>query len=169
MFIYIQDSMTGLDDIQAGRVTTLAFLILNAVAAVLPVLVLGPASKVIGRVRTHAFSVASMAAGYVGLLWFGTTPAAIYILMAVIGIGWASMVSLPFAIMSQKVEGARMGLFMGLFNLSVVLPQLVVSLGVSLAVSRASDKSLIFLISAVALAISAVAWLLVRDDSHNGA
>ncbi len=169
MFIYIQDSMTGLDDIQAGRVTTLAFLILNAVAAVLPVLVLGPASRVIGRVRTHAFSVAIMAAGYVGLLWFGTTPAAIYILMAVLGIGWASMVSLPFAIMSQKVEGAQMGLFMGLFNLSVVLPQLVVSLGVSLAVSRAADKSLIFLISAVALAISAVAWLLVRDDSHNGA
>ena len=100
------------------------------------------------------------------LLWFGTTPTAIYILMAVIGIGWASMVSLPFAIMSQKVEGAQMGLFMGLFNLSVVQPQLVVSLGVSLAVSRAADKSQIFLISAVALAISAVAWLLVRDDSH---
>ena len=57
-----------------------------------------------------------------------------------------------------------MGLFMGLFNLSVVLPQLIVSLGVSLAVSRADDKSIIFVISAVALALSALAWFLVSDS-----
>ena len=164
MFIYIQSFMSGLTGIEAGRVTTLAFLVLNAVAAVLPVLLLQPLSKVIGRVKTHAYSLAIMAGGYVGMLYFGTTPAAIYVLMAIIGIGWASMVSLPFAIMSQKVEEGQMGLYMGLFNLSVVLPQLVVSLGVSLAVSRAEDKSIIFLISAIALAISAVAWLLVSDD-----
>jgi len=164
MFIYIQSIMSGLSGIDAGRVTTLAFLVLNAVAAVLPVLLLQPVSKVIGRVKTHAAGIAIMSAGYVGLLFFGTTPTAIYVLMAVVGIGWASMVSLPFAIMSQKVEEGQMGLFMGLFNLSVVLPQLVVSLGVSLAVSRAGDKSIIFLISAIALAISAVAWLLVDDD-----
>lgn len=164
MFIYIQDSMSGLTGIQAGRVTTLAFLILNAVAAILPVIILAPASAVIGRVKVHAGSLAIMALGYVGLMIIGTTPMAIYFLMAVVGIGWASMVSLPFAIMSQKANQAQMGLFMGLFNLSVVLPQLVVSLGVSLAVSRAEDKGIIFLISAIALAISAFAWLLVSDD-----
>ena len=148
-------------------VTTVAFLVLNAVAAVLPVLVLAPAAKVLGRVKVHATSLAIMALGYVGLLFFGATPSAIYLLMAVVGIGWASMVSLPFAIMSQKADQAEMGLYMGLFNLSVVLPQLVVSLGVSLAVSRAEDKSIIFLISAIALSISAVAWLLVSDnDGH---
>ena len=167
MFIYIQDNMSGLSGIQAGRVTTVAFLVLNAVAAVLPVLVLAPAAKVLGRVKVHATSLAIMALGYVGLLFFGATPSAIYLLMAVVGIGWASMVSLPFAIMSQKADQAEMGLYMGLFNLSVVLPQLVVSLGVSLAVSRAEDKSIIFLISAIALSISAVAWLLVSDnDGH---
>ena len=164
MFIYIQDSMGSLDGIQAGRITTLAFLILNAVAAVLPVLVLGPVAKIIGRVRTHALSLSIMTAGYVGLLLFGTAPTAIYILMAVVGVGWASMVSLPFAIMSQKANQAQMGLFMGLFNLSVVLPQLIVSLGISLAVSRADDKSIIFLISAIALALSTISWLLVSDD-----
>jgi MFS family permease len=167
LFIYIQDAMSGLTGIQAGRVTTLAFLILNAVAAILPVVVLAPASAVIGRVKVHALSLAIMALGYVGLMFIGITPMAIYLLMAVVGIGWASMVSLPFAIMSQKANQAQMGLFMGLFNLSVVLPQLVVSLGVSLAVSRAEDKGIIFLISAIALAISAFAWLLVSDeDGH---
>ena len=105
-----------------------------------------------------------MTLGYVGFLLLGTTPKVIYLLMAIVGVGWASMISLPFAIMSQKADQTQMGLFMGLFNLSVVLPQLVVSLGVSLAVSRAPDKGIIFLISTVALAISAVSWLLVSDD-----
>ncbi len=167
MFIYIQSIMSELSGIQAGRITSVAFLILNAVAAVLPLLVLAPLAQVIGRVKTHAGSLAIMAVAYVGLLFFGTTPTMIYMLMAIVGVGWASMVSLPFAIMSQKADQAQMGLFMGLFNLSVVLPQLVVSLGVSLAVSRAEDKSIIFLISAVALASSAVAWLLIDDeDGH---
>jgi hypothetical protein len=53
---------------------------------------------------------------------------------------------------------------MGLFNLSVVLPQLVVSLGISLVVSRAQDPNIIFAIAAVALAVSAVAWTRVRED-----
>jgi ABC-type spermidine/putrescine transport system permease subunit II len=105
-----------------------------------------------------------MTAGYIGLYFFGHTALQIYLLMAVVGIGWAAIVSLPFAIVSQKVNQARMGLYMGLFNLSVVLPQLVVSLGVALFVSRAADMNVIFAISAISLALSAVSWAFVRED-----
>ena len=87
----------------------------------------------------------------------------LYVMMAICGVGWAAIVSLPFAIMSQKVEQSKMGLYMGLFNLSVVLPQLLASLGVGLAVSRAEDKNMIFLVAAVSLAISAVAWSMVKE------
>jgi hypothetical protein len=66
--------------------------------------------------------------------------------------------------MSSKVDQARMGLYMGLFNLSVVLPQLVASLGIGEVVSRAENKSIIFVISAVSLTISALAWTLVKDE-----
>jgi MFS family permease len=87
----------------------------------------------------------------------------IYILMGILGIGWASTISLPFAIMSQKVDQQKMGLYMGLFNLAVVLPQLVASFGVGQAVSKADDKSLIFIVSAFTLAVSAVLWFMVRE------
>ena len=80
------------------------------------------------------------------------------LLMAMMGIGWAAIVSLPFAIMSQRVDASRIGLYMGVFNLSIVLPQLVVSLGVGTFVSRVEDKGAIFLIGAVSLALAAVAW-----------
>jgi len=161
--VYLSATMTGVNDIDVGRIGSMSFLVLQAVGAALPVLVLEPLTERIGRVRTHASALAVMTAGYVALYLSGDTAASIYLLMAIVGVGWASIVSLPFAIISQKADKAEMGLFMGLFNLSVVLPQLVVSLGISLAVSRADDLRFIFVISAIAMALSAVAWTRVRE------
>ena len=165
LFAFLQQQLPDLSDIDMGRVGSTAFLVLNAVGAALPALVLMPLAHRLGRVKTHAGCLAFMTVGYVGLYFFAATPLQLWLLMAVIGIGWASMVSLPFAIVSQKVSQARMGLFMGLFNLSVVLPQLMVSLGVALLVSRAPDKSIIFAISAASLALSTIAWSFVPEDS----
>jgi len=89
-----------------------------------------------------------------------------YLLMAVLGVGWAAIVSLPFAIMSEKVDESRMGFFMGIFNLSVVLPQLIVSLVLGYFILEAADKSLIFIISGVTLAISALLWIFVKDSNR---
>jgi MFS family permease len=83
--------------------------------------------------------------------------------MAVLGIGWAATVSLPFAIMSQKVAQGNMGMFMGLFNLSVVLPQLVSSLIIGEWINQAENKGITFLISAGCLGISAVLWTFVKE------
>ena len=63
---------------------------------------------------------------------------------------------------SANIDPSKIGLYMGVFNLSIVLPQLVVSLGVGTIVSRAADKGVIFLIAAASLALSAVAWRSVR-------
>ncbi len=163
-FIFLQ-SLTG--ELGADRLESVngyAMAILNAVGAALPVLLLQPLAKRIGRVRTHTLSLVIMTIGYAAMYFFGTSAAMIFMLMAVIGVGWASIVSLPFAIFSQKIAKEEMGLYMGLFNLSVVLPQLVVSLGISLVVSRAPNPNIIFAIAAVALAMSALAWSRVRED-----
>ena len=84
--------------------------------------------------------------------------------MAVVGIGWASVVSLPFAIMSDSVDKARMGTFMGIFNLSVVIPQIVVSLAIGAVIGAAADKTITFIICAISLAISAVLWTFLKED-----
>jgi len=57
-----------------------------------------------------------------------------------------------------------MGLFMGVFNLSVVLPQLFVSLVLGTFVQNAGNKNIIFIISAISLAVSALLWLMVHDS-----
>jgi asparagine N-glycosylation enzyme membrane subunit Stt3 len=47
------------------------------------------------------------------------------------------------------------------------MPQLIVSLGISLALSRAEDKSMVFLIAAISIALSAISWLAVREDKDS--
>jgi hypothetical protein len=53
---------------------------------------------------------------------------------------------------------------MGIFNLSVVLPQLLVSLVLGGIIQAAENKSIIFIISAGSLAVSAILWTFVREE-----
>jgi len=168
MFVYIiafiQQKMPTLSNDETGQVISISFAVLNTVGFILPAFVLEPIAQKIGRVKTHMSAVAVMALGYALIVFMGHTPLSLYILMAVVGIGWAAVVSLPFAIMSEKVDKNRMGFFMGIFNLSVVIPQLLVSLFVGKFVLDAADKNFIFIFCASSLAISAVLWLFVKES-----
>jgi MFS family permease len=161
-FFYLRDVLQLGED--AGKINSIAFFILSLVSAILPVLVLNGFAKRIGMVRTHLSCIFIMALGYAGVLFFGKSILLYYIMIAIAGIGWASVVSLPFAIMSEKVDQTKMGLYMGIFNLSVVLPQLVASFKMGEIVNTSSDKSVVFVICAVTLAISGALWLFVKND-----
>jgi MFS family permease len=202
---YIQQKLNPASDVETGQIIAISFLVLNAVGFILPAFVLEPITEKIGRVKTHLTCVAIMAVGYFGIVLIGTSSIILYVLMAVLGIGWAAIVSLPFAIMSEKVDESRMGFFMGIFNLSVVLPQLIVSLVLGALIAAKSsflpswlssfflfgwieaiivqlwnlfvsvfvfiglaenvnDKNIIFLISGVTLAISALLWMFVKEQ-----
>ena len=174
MFVYIiayiqQKFFGGITDqniinAQSGQIIAISFAILNTVGFILPAFVLEPIVEKIGRVKTHLSCVAIMSLGYFGIVLIGNTPMAMYLFMAVAGIGWAAVVSLPFAIMTEKIDQSRTGFFMGIFNLSVVLPQLLVSLVVGTIIIHSDDKNIIFIISGVSLALSALLWTLVKEN-----
>lgn len=162
-YAFLQDKMSYLSDDDLGQTISYSFAILNGVAALLPALVLGPLANKFGRIKVHAFALLCTAFSYGFIAVLADSPVYMYVFMASAGIGWAAVVSLPFAIMSERVEKTKMGLYMGLFNLSVVLPQLVVSLGVSLFLNKVEDKSMTFIVCAVSMAISAACWLMVKE------
>ena len=171
MFVYIiafvqQKLAAGASSpaVYSGQVISISFAVLNTVGFILPVFVLEPIAEKIGRVKTHLSSVAVMAVGYFLIAYFAATPLLLYVLMAVVGVGWGAIVSLPFAVMSENVQKSRMGFFMGIFNLSVVLPQLFVSLGLGGIIQNAADKNIIFIISGVSLALSAFLWSFVTSE-----
>jgi MFS family permease len=153
----------ALIDSGSGQIIAIAFAVLNTVGFILPAFVLEPIVERIGRVRTHMLCVGVMSLAYFGIAGFASSPMALYALMAVAGIGWAAVVSLPFAIMTEKIDQGRTGFFMGIFNLSVVLPQLLVSMVVGTIILHADDKNVIFMISGVSLGLSALLWTTVHE------
>lgn len=165
MLFNTQDASTLTDDQNAetGRIISYSFLILNAVGAILPAFVLEPLTKKFGRITVQSTCIFIMALGYALIAFTGKNATMLYVCMAICGIGWAAIVSLPFAIMSEKVNKQRMGLFMGIFNMSIVIPQLIVSLIIAQFVNDAANKNIIFEISAVSLFVSALCWRLVKE------
>ncbi|MGZ5832644.1 MAG: MFS transporter [Telluria sp.] len=149
---------------QSGQVIGYAFAIMSTVGFLLPALVFGPLAQKIGRVKVQVGSLAVMAVAYLMIAFSARTPMQLYGMMALVGVGWAAIVSLPFAIMTEKADRSRMGFFMGIFNLSVVLPQLFASLVLNKVIANAADKAIVFELAGGCLAASAVCWLLVRDD-----
>ena len=168
MIGFVQQRFPQLDADATGRLMSFSFLSLNAVAAVLPALLLNPLAQRFREVRVHAASLMLMALGFGFVYAFADSAPSLYLGMAIIGVGWGAIVSLPFAIFSQSVSPARIGLYMGVFNLSVVLPQLAVSLGVGYLLSRLENKGLVFAIGGVCMLLSAFAWLAVRQGARRG-
>lgn len=164
MFFYVSTKISGLSAEAMASTNSWAFLVRDLVGAILPVLVLNVIAKKTGMTRTHTYSILLMALGYAIIALFGSNIIVFFAAMVIVGIGWASLVSLPFAIMSEKVDQSKMGLYMGIFNLSVVLPQLVASFKMGEVINNAADKSIIFTICAICLAISGILWFSVKND-----
>ena len=162
-FAFVDFRMPDLTNEGVGTVVNWSFFSLNLIAAIIPVLILEPMANKFGRVKTHGTALAVMAIGYAAIVFLSDYPYVLYILMMVVGIGWASIISLPFAIMSQKIAQNQMGLYMGLFNLSVVLPQLVSSFAVGDIVEAVDNKTVLLVICSVTVAFSCLAWFLVKE------
>jgi maltose/moltooligosaccharide transporter len=82
----------------------------------------------IGRKRTHALALVCGAAGLLSI-WFIHDKYMLLLSMVGVGIAWASILSMPYAILSTALPAARMGVYMGVFNFFIVIPEIVASLG----------------------------------------
>jgi maltose/moltooligosaccharide transporter len=167
MFVYIifflEDQMVPLGYEQTDVMISISFAVLNTVGFILPALVFEPLSARIGRVRIQTVAIATMAIAYFAMGTIVRTPMTLYILMAIAGIGWGAVVSLPFAIMSEKVDPNRMGFFMGVFNLSVVIPHMIVSFVFSVIIASFATKDMLFILCGAMLTLSAIFWMFVKE------
>lgn len=82
----------------------------------------------IGRKQTHMISLLCIAAAMIGILGVHTKYT-VMMLMLGVGIGWASVLTLPYAMLSTAIPKEKMGLYMGIFNFFITLPQITISLG----------------------------------------
>ena len=103
---------------------TLAFY--NVVAFLFALMIPFIARK-LGRKLTHSVSLFCGAAGLIAV-GFVTNKFMLYGCMVGVGIAWASILSMPYAMLAGSLPEEKMGLYMGIFNFFIVLPEIIASL-----------------------------------------
>lgn len=108
---------------EAGDWVGILFGIYNGVSAIIA-LTLPKFAKRFGRRATHA---GALVIGGVSFLSFAIipTPELLIIPMVGIGVAWGSILAMPYAMLANSIPSNQMGIFMGLFNMSITIPQIV--------------------------------------------
>jgi maltose/moltooligosaccharide transporter len=111
--------------------------------------------------------IVALVCGGLGLIsvFFITNKFMLFASMAGVGIAWASILSMPYVMLSTAVPPARMGVYMGVFNLFIVIPQIVMSLIVPRIYNNVlgGDPRNAVVLGGISLLIAAVTVLGVRD------
>jgi maltose/moltooligosaccharide transporter len=150
---------------EAGNWVGLLFSIYNGVAALVAFFLIPFVAARIGRKATHAINLALGGAGLASFLLI-KDPALLWIGMIGVGFAWASIVSVPYSILSGALPAKKMGVYMGIFNFFIVIPQLLAAsiLGVIVRYAFGGEAIYALGVGAASLVIAALATLGVKDE-----
>ena len=111
---------------EGGNWVGVLFATYNGVAAIAALTILPFLARRIGKVKTHIIGLLCGALGYASFFLFKD---ANQLLIAEVGVGiaWASILAMPYAILASNLPQKKLGIYMGLFNVFVVVPQLLVA------------------------------------------
>ena len=139
------------------------FSIYNGVAAIAAFL-LPPLAKRIGPARTHMLCLLVGAASYAVIVVI-RDPNALVLPMIGIGLAWASILTMPYVILAGALPPGKLGIYMGIFNFFIVLPQLMVAtiMGGTMRAFFPGQPIWTMVVAAVVMAIAALAMLRVDD------
>ena len=150
----------------AGNWVGILFGTYNGVAAVYSFLSPWLAKKY-GLRTAHAIALLCGAAGLASMFVIGQPK---YLLLSMVGVGiaWSSILTLPYSMLCDALPKAKFGVFMGIFNFFIVLPQIVAAglLGVVLKHGFGNQPILVLLLGGASLAVAAAAVFLVPTQAR---
>lgn len=124
-------------------------------------------AKMTTRKITHAISL--IVGGLSFLFIFFTNDTQWILLAPFVGIGlaWASILAMPYAILTGSLPQNKMGVYMGIFNFFIVIPQILAAslLGYMVQSLFAGEAIYAMILGGVSLLIAAVAVLFVKDEN----
>ena len=86
--------------------------------------------------------------------------------MTGVGIAWASIVSIPYVLIAKDIPPKQMGIFMGLFNMFIVLPEIIAALGFGWVMSQLLGNNRLYgvMLGGLLLIIAAFLTFRVKED-----
>ncbi|WP_262690212.1 MFS transporter [Kordiimonas aestuarii] len=119
-------------------------------------------ASIIGRRQTHLINLCLGGLGLVSF-FFISDPKMLIVSMVGVGVAWASILSVPYSLLSSAVPFTKMGVYMGIFNFFIVIPQLLAASVLGLLVRTFFDGEPIFalVIGGVSMVVAGFTTLLV--------
>jgi maltose/moltooligosaccharide transporter len=141
-----------------------SFAIYNGIAALFAFLI-PYLARWTNRRYTHAMALTMGALGYLSIL---IVPHPTWIIASMVGVGiaWASILAMPYAILTGSLPSHKMGTYMGLFNIFIVMPQIVAASVLGSFISIVAKGQPIFglVFGGVSLFIGAIMMIFVVHD-----
>ncbi|MEM9546363.1 MAG: MFS transporter [Bacteroidota bacterium] len=154
---------------EAGNWVGILFGIYNGVSAIYAFFLPAIAKK-LGRRSTHSISLTAGGLGLISI-YFMSTPNMLIISMIGVGIAWASILAMPYAILAGSIPAKKMGIYMGLFNLFITLPQITNGIiGGPMVKSVYGGQAIFALVTAgifMILGAISMRWVEDKDDVYD--
>jgi maltose/moltooligosaccharide transporter len=147
----------------AGDWVGVIFGVYNLVSALFAMMLPVIAAKV-GRKKTHAIALVCGAIGLISI-YFVKEPNMLILSMIGVGIAWASILAMPYAILAGSIPTRKMGVYMGIFNFFITIPQIASGILNRPLVKYAFGSEAVYalVLAGVLFLVGAVAVLFVDD------
>ncbi len=149
---------------QVGEMFANYNIIAAAVAFLLPLL-----AKKTSRKFTHFLALVAGGLGLMSIYFISnpTTFTVEWLPMIGVGIAWASILSVPYAMLSGALPASKMGYYMGVFNFFIVIPQLVAASILGFLVSKFFDNQPVYalLVGGASMLLAGILSLTVNDKA----
>jgi maltose/moltooligosaccharide transporter len=149
---------------EAGDWTGVMFAFYSGVAAIFSLLIPSIA-KAIGRKKTYSFS---LVLGGLGLISMFVVEDKNMLLLSISGVGlaWAAILAMPYAMLSGSLPADKMGVYMGLFNATITIPQIAAGvLGSTLIAVFGGNPMAIIVIAGASMLIAGTAVFFVKEKA----
>ena len=150
----------------AGNWVGVCFAI-QAVGSMLWALIMPTLEKYFHNKGAYAISLVVGALGFISTL-FVTNQYVLLVSYAFIGAAWAAMLAVPFTILTNSLKGDNMGYYLGLFNCTICLPQIVAALigGAILKYICAGSQVGMLVAAGVLLILGAISVVLIKEGKN---
>lgn len=147
---------------EAGNWTGVMFAFYSGIAAVFAFLIPSLAKKY-GRKNVYSFSLIMGGLGLASI-FFVHDKTILLVSMVGVGMAWASILAIPYAMLSSSLPAEKMGVYMGLFNATITIPQIAAGLiGGSIIAFFDNSPIAIIVISGTSMILAGLAVYLVKE------
>jgi maltose/moltooligosaccharide transporter len=124
-------------------------------------------ARAVGRKWAHALCLLCGASGLLSVAVIHSKPL-LLLSMTGVGIAWASILSMPYAILSGSLPPEKTGTYMGIFNFFIVIPEILASLGLGWLMANllGNNRMLAVVAGGVFLLLAALLVARVSDPGH---